>query len=180
MDEFIHELKIPKARIAVLIGTKGETKRELEEETKTKIEIDSKEGEVRIKGTDTIKLYSVKEMITAIGRGFNPEIAKLMLKPDYYLEIISLQDYTDKHNRLIQIRGRVIGTKGKSRTTIEILTDTKISVYGKTISVIGEASKVFLAKKAIENLLEGSNHSTVYKWLERSKAKLKEQEFLGI
>jgi len=44
------ELKIPKERVAVLIGKNGEVKKELEEYTSAKIEIDSKEGDVKITG----------------------------------------------------------------------------------------------------------------------------------
>jgi ribosomal RNA assembly protein len=179
MDEYIHEIKIPKARIAVLIGTKGETKNELEEYTRTSIDVDSKEGEVKISGTDPIKLYAVKEMILAISRGFNPDIAKLLLKADYVIEIVSLAEFSDKKNQLDRVRGRVIGKKGKSRATIENLTDTYVSVYGKTISIIGESHKVTLARKAVENLLKGSTHSAVYKWLEKNRQKMKQEEITG-
>ena len=92
MEEYIHELKIPKARIAVLIGTNGSTKNELEEYTETDIDVDSKEGLVTIKGEDAVKLFMVKDLILAIGRGFNPETAKLLLKQDYIMEVISLED----------------------------------------------------------------------------------------
>ena len=45
-SEYRYELKIPKDRIAVLIGKNGEVKREIEELTESRIEIDSKEGDV--------------------------------------------------------------------------------------------------------------------------------------
>ena len=37
MAQYSNELKIPKERVAILIGKKGEAKKELEERTKTKI-----------------------------------------------------------------------------------------------------------------------------------------------
>jgi len=133
----MHELKVPKARIAVLIGKNGETKKELEEYTKTNIDIDSKEGIVTIIGKDAVKLYQVRELILAIGRGFNPETAKLLLKQDWVIEVLSLSDFADKKKQLDRVRGRVIGKKGKSREIMENLTETNISIYGKTISIIG-------------------------------------------
>ena len=82
MEEYTYELKIPKERIAVLIGKKGETKKKIEETTNLKLDIDSKEGEVVISGTDSLALFTAKENLPAIGRGFNPDVALLILKND--------------------------------------------------------------------------------------------------
>ena len=174
--EYSYELKIPKERIAVLIGKEGEIKSEFEELTKTKIDIDSKEGDITISGPDSLSMFTLKEVIRAIGRGFNPEIARLLLKQDYVLEVLPLLDYLKNKNHLERIKGRVIGAGGKSRTTIENLTETFICVYGKTISIIGQAEGVTNAKKAIESLIAGSPHANVYRWLEKTRRKIREQE----
>ena len=92
-SEFIYELKIPKERIAVLIGTKGQMKKDIEISTNTKIKVDSKEGDVLLTGKDAINLFNAREIIKAIGRGFNPNIAVLLLKQDYALEIIDIEEY---------------------------------------------------------------------------------------
>jgi len=177
--EYQYEQKIPKERIAVLIGKNGEIKEELESLTKTKINVDSTEGDIIISGPDSINLYALKEVIRAIGRGFNPELARLLIKQDYVLEVIPLLDYLKNKNHLERIKGRVIGAGGKSRTTIEQLTQTYICVYGKTISIIGLSEGVVLAKKAIESLVQGSPHANVYRWLEKARRKIKEQEALN-
>jgi ribosomal RNA assembly protein len=174
--EYNLEIKIPKERVAVLIGKNGEIKKELEEYTKSKIEVDSKEGDVKIIGEDSLKMYAVKEVIRAIGRGFNPEIAKLLFKQDYILEVTSLLDYVKHKGHFERIKGRVIGAGGKSRETIENLTGTYISVYGKTVSVLGRAEDVVISKKAVENLLLGSPHANVYKWLEKNRRNMKERD----
>jgi ribosomal RNA assembly protein len=170
------ELKIPKERIAVLIGKKGEIKQELEEQTESKINVDSKEGDVQLEGEDSIKLFTLQEVIKAIGRGFNPEIAMLLLKQDYSLEITPLTDYVDKKNHMERIKGRIIGASGKARTTLEELTMTYICIYGKTISIIGLAENVTLARRAIESLIQGSPHANVYRWLEKNRKKMKEKQ----
>ena len=79
-EEFAYELRIPKERVAVLIGKKGEVKRGLEHATKTKITVQSDEGEVNITGKDALLLYLAREIIRAIGRGFNPDVAQVLLK----------------------------------------------------------------------------------------------------
>jgi len=174
--EFAYELKIPKERIAVLIGKDGEIKQELEDATKVSMNIDSKEGDITLTGEDSIKIYSLREVVKAIGRGFNPEIAKLLLKQDYALEVLPLMDYVKNKGHLERIKGRVIGANGKSRETIEHLTQTYICVYGKTISIIGLPEDIVIAKKAVESLLQGSPHSNVYRWLEKNMKKRKQQE----
>ncbi len=179
-EDYIYEVKIPKERIPVVIGTKGSTKKMLEEEMNVKLKIDSHEGDVTIRGKDPLKLYTAKEVITAIGRGFSPENALDLLKQDYSLEIIDIRDYAHTKNALINKRGRVIGEKGRSRKTIEKLTDTKISVYGKTVSIIGRLEDTMTARRAVESLLGQAQHSTVYKMLEKKRAEQKKREALWL
>jgi ribosomal RNA assembly protein len=174
MSDFVYELKIPHERIAVLIGTDGNVKKELEQLTKTAIKIDSKEGDILISGSDAIGLYNTREIIQAIGRGFNPEVAKLLLKSDYCLEVLNISDYCKTINDMNRLRGRVIGSAGKSRRLIEELGQVSMSVYGKTVGIIGEATKVMVARRAVDSLLRGSPHSKVYQWLEMQRKKLRE------
>ncbi len=169
IEEFIYSLKVPKERIAVLIGKKGEEKKELEEISDCQIFIDSKEGDVTLSGKNSLSLYILREVVKAISRGFNPELAKQLFKQDYALEIMSLNEYNPNKNHHPRLKGRIIGKKGKSRETIEQLTDCNICVYGKTVSIIGNMIDLPFAKKAVENLLTGSMHVTVYKWLEKYK-----------
>lgn len=175
-EEYSYDLRITKDRIAVLIGTKGETKNDLEKETDCKIDIDSKEGDVTITGKDALKLFILRELIKAIGRGFNPEIAKQLLKQDYALEVISLNDYSKEKSGQQRLKGRVIGADGKSRNTLELLTECSISVYGKTISILGSVENIGNCKRAVETLLSGSPHANVYKWLERQKKLSKQKD----
>ena len=176
-EEYSYDLRITKDRIAVLIGAKGETKSELEKETTCKINIDSKEGDVTITGKDAIMLFALREVIKAISRGFNPEIAKQLLKQDYILEVISLNDFSKEQSHQQRLKGRVIGADGKSRNTLESLTECSISVYGKTIGIVGSVENVSICKRAVESLLQGSPHANVYKWLERQKKLLRQKGF---
>lgn len=181
MDTFTYEIKIPKDRIAVIIGREGSIKKQLEDDTKTSLKVDSKEGDVFITGNDALGLYVAREIIRSIGRGFNPDVALLLLKQDYIFETINLLDYSGKSKEtMLRIKGRVIGKEGKSRKYIEELTETNISVYGKTIGIIGSAENVSTAKYAIESLLMGSTHSSVYQWLEKKRKQLKRKEMLDL
>ena len=177
MAEFAYDIKIPKERVAVLIGSSGKTKKELEEATKVKITVDSKDGSVLLEGDDALDLYAAKEVIRAVGRGFNPEIAKLLLKQDTMFEIISIADYVKNKNQMQRLKGRVIGSEGKTRSLIEELTECYICIYGKTISIIGTPESVVLAKRAIDSLLAGATHSSVYMWLEKKRREIKRMHY---
>lgn len=178
--EFRYELKLPKERIAVLIGVKGTVKRKIEEATNSKLKIDSNEGDVIITGEDSLGLFTAKEIIAAIGRGFNPDIALQLLKPDYAFDVINIMDYSGRSkNDMIRLRGRVIGKEGRARQIIEDLTETSISVYGKTICIIGEPENVSVARRALESLLQGSRHASIYSWLEKKHKELKMMSLAG-
>lgn len=177
MTEYSYDLKIPKERIAVLIGKNGEIKREIESSTHSKLVIDSAEGDVSVTGTDPLTMFTTKDIIRAIGRGFNPEVALLLLKQDNVFEILDLKDYVQNKQQIPRIKGRIIGQEGKSRRVIEDLTETYICVYGKTVGIIGFGERVAIARRAVESLASGSQHSNVYKWLEKKRRELKESQF---
>jgi len=88
---------------------------------------------------------------------------------------MSISDVIGKSkNDLARQKARLIGTKGKARYTLESLTNTEISVYGKTVAIIGEATNVMLAVHAIERLLMGAKHGNIYAWIEKQKNQEKE------
>ena len=179
MVEYAYELKVPKNRVAVIIGKEGSIKKELEEATHTKLDIDSKEGDIFVSGEDALGLYCVREIIDAIGRGFNPDVAKLLLKQDYVFETVDVSEFVGKSkDAIIRLKGRVIGKEGKSRKIIEELTECSICVFGKTIGMIGLPEDVSNARHAIESLLSGSNHSNVYKWLEKRRKEMKKKAIM--
>ncbi|MEK6940594.1 MAG: KH domain-containing protein [Nanoarchaeota archaeon] len=165
-------IKIPRDRIAVLIGTKGTKRRQLERITQCKISVDSHDGDVTLSG-DPVDIYNTIPVIKAISRGFNPEIAEELLKEDIILHIVDMKEFIGKNkNAIARIRSRIIGSKGKCRRTIEAMTNCKISIYGKSVGIIGELEMAEIAKEAVENILRGSIHSNVYAWIDSKKKKL--------
>lgn len=161
------ELKIPVERIAVLIGKNGETKKKIERKMHVQLEVHSEEGDVFIHGEDSVAVFDTVPVVKAIARGFNPEIAELLFDENYTLEFITISDFSGRsQKKLLRLRGRVIGQEGKARKMIESVTQTYISVYGKTIGIIGKIEDVAISRQALEMLLEGAPHGNVYKWLE--------------
>jgi len=162
-------VKIPEERLRLLEKNK-EMIEKIQKELNVKIGI-SKEDGISIEGDDGLKLMKAEQIIVAFGRGFDPETALLLLDDDYVLDIINVKDYANSRNRQIELKGRVIGEKGKAKKMIEDMTHTKISVYGKTISIIGKLEDVQIARRAVEMLLEGRMHASVTRFLEIEKSK---------
>ena len=57
------------------------------------------------------------------------------------------------------------------------MAEVDMAVYGKTVSLIGEMDNIMVAKEAIEMILNGSRHKSVYGFLEHKKEDLKRKEF---
>jgi|Deesub1362A_J573_1020465.scaffolds.fasta_scaffold01078_5 ribosomal RNA assembly protein len=170
-------VKIPMDRIAVLIGKNGEVKEEIEKHG-VQLEIDSATGDVKIVAEDSLKELEAENVVRAIGRGFSPEKAMLLFNEDYYFELLDMRDWVGKKKEHVKrIAGRIIGKEGKTRRIIEETTGAYISVYGHTVGIIGRIDELQMAKQAIEMLLEGANHHTVYRFLEKERRRRKLQEF---
>ncbi len=167
MSSQVDYVKIPKDRLGVLIGKDGETKKKLEEETGVKLTIDSRDSRVKIDRTeaDPVLGWKVKNVIKAIGRGFTPEKAMKILEERTTFDLIKVTNYANTKDSLHRLKGRVIGKNGKSRDLLEKISKTDISIYGKTIGVIGKPERVSPTISAIKKLLNGSPHGNAYKYL---------------
>ena len=169
------EMKVSTARIGVLIGKSGSTKRDIEEKTGITLLIDSEEGLVTIEGEDPVAVITAQNVVQAINRGFSPERAfRLLDDEDMMLDIINLSDLADTTRQLERLRGRIIGKAWTSRGQIEDLTSTEISVHGKTVAIIGLPDQVDTARKAVEMLVQGVPHEHVYGFLDRKKKEAKQ------
>jgi len=175
-------VKIPQERIGALIGPEGQVKATIEKKLSVELQVESETGGVTITmlptASDPTVLFRAKEIVNAIGRGFSPERAFRLLDDDEtLLEIMDLREAVGRSESDIKrLKGRVIGRNGKTRRLIEELTETNLSVYGHTISIIGSIEQTEAAKGAIHMLLRGSQHSTVYRFLHRKRRELKKKK----
>jgi len=167
------EIRVPDDRIGVLIGREGEVKKKIQEKTGCRLRIDSKSGVVSItRGEDPIGFLKAKDIVNAIARGFNPDVAMKILEDDFtILETIDLTEYTSSKS-MDRIKGRIIGKEGKMRRIIEETLNVHVSVYGKYVSLIGNIENVSAAREAIMMLIDGAQHSTVQKFMERKKREI--------
>ena len=163
--------RIPEERIGVLIGPGGRTKRAIVEATGAEVEIDAEDGEVTVSGpeTDPIAALKARDIVLAIGRGFSPQRAMRLAKENTFLGILDIKLTTGRHEKaaLRRIRARVIGSEGRARSRIEDLSGCSMSVFGSTVALIGNEEQLQRATRAVELLLRGSEHSTVFHLLAR-------------
>ncbi|MDP6325999.1 MAG: KH domain-containing protein [Candidatus Thalassarchaeaceae archaeon] len=167
-------VRVPKDRIAVLIGKGGATRKGLEMAAKVTLEIDSNSGDVSITWdpakTDPVKMMKFPELIKAIGRGMSPKKAIKLMEDDCYFQLYDMREWVGKqHLQQKRMRGRLIGSEGKIRRFIESNTGCEMAVYGSTVVIIGDEEGLPLASNAVERILRGSEHGTVIKALERER-----------
>lgn len=173
-------LKVPMDRIAVLIGRNGEVKKEIEAKLGVKLDIDAADGVVKIenKGGDELAEWKCRDIVRAVGRGFNPRSAMKLCSDDYSLEVINLEDFVGRSGKALKRqKARIIGRGGRTRRFIEESTRAMVSVYGKSVAVLGTYEEVQAAKKGVTMLATGTPHGVVYKVLENKAREFKEKRF---
>lgn len=174
-------LRIPKERVGVLVGPEGKTKKSIEEKLSVELQIESETGGVTLmlakNADDPSLLFKAKDVVTAIGRGFSPEHASSLIRnEEAILDVIDLRlVFGRSESDIKRIKGRIIGMNGKTRRIIEELTDTNVAIYGHTVGLIGNFEQVQAAREAIQMLINGSLHSTVYRFLHRKRRELKKK-----
>jgi ribosomal RNA assembly protein len=175
-------VKIPKERVGALIGPEGKTKKYIEDSLSINLKIDSESGDVNIglagDAEDPSLFFRANDVINAIGRGFSPEHAfRLIRNEDAVLDIIDLRTtFGRSESDIKRVKGRIIGMNGKTRRIIEELAETNLAVFGHTVSIIGEIEQAQVAREAIQMLVKGSMHSTVYRFLHRKRRDLKKKK----
>ncbi len=153
-------------------------KNEIEKRCNVTLEIDGETGDVQLSyEADSLKEgepFKAQEVITAIARGFSPQRAFNLFEEGKVLSTIDLRQYAGKsNNSLSRIKSRLIGSDGKARKLIEQLSGTEISIYGHTVSIIGNSEKSKVAEEALVKLASGGTHKAAYQMLQKYRSKQK-------
>ncbi len=178
-------VRIPVDRLAPLIGEGGKVIRELEERTNTLITVDEVNASVSIEpaspDTTMDKLLKARDFIMAVAAGFSPDKAWRLLDEGQVLVVINLKEVIGSSpNHLTRIKGRIIGEKGKARRNIEQMTGTDINVYDDRVAIIGDYESAQIAREAVQMLIQGRMHSTVYRYIDRAMRKVRRNKMLDL
>lgn len=170
-------IRIPVERVGPLLGRDGEAKARLEHLTGARISVDS-DGEVTVEG-DSAQEFFLKDVIKAVGRGFDPVSAEKLLSEKYSLEIIDLKDICKGDKDLQRVRGRIIGEEGKMKAEIEAALECRLSIYGWTVGVIAPLDTMVYAHKALNRIIEGAQLTTVFNDLARYRKEIMANRLMG-
>ena len=175
---FERTVRIPAARVGSLVGRAGAAKARIEGACGVSVEVDGKTGEVTVRGDladEASNPFGAAEIVAAVGRGFSPEAA-MPLASGHSLHVMDLRDVAGKSRAQVErVKGRIIGERGRARRNMEELSGTRISVYGRTVAVIGPPEGIREAVSAIGALCSGSMHASVYRRLEASRRRQRAQ-----
>jgi ribosomal RNA assembly protein len=172
---------ISRDRVGVLIGQDGQVKECIESDLRVVLNVDSDSGIVTIRAKDAdvdpLAVLRAKDVVTAIARGFPPEKAIRLFDEDIVLDILNLRELFGKSESDIQrVKGRIIGRDGKARRIVEEITQADLSIYGHTVSIIGNYDAASLAREGLEMLIKGRQHATVYQHLKNRRREIKRKE----
>ena len=139
-------VKIPKERVGILIGPEGKVKQYIEEKLNVKLDID---GE----GSVTITLCE------------NAADPSMLLRAKDVVTAIGRGFPPENAYRLI-----------RNEDEIEELTEADVVVYGHTVGIIGSFSESDAARNAVQMIIDGCEHHTMYNYLQKKRTELKKEK----
>lgn len=156
-------------RIPVFIGSNGNQKKIFEKKFNCNIIVNSKNGEVDITCDDSVNLFILSNIISAINHGHSPKNAMKLEDENFVFDIIDVKRMIKDQARLKVVLGRIIGKEGSTRKAIEEVTQCSVSVKDHFVSVIGPFENTILVHEALDMLIKGASHKSFYSYLERNK-----------
>ncbi|AEB95541.1 MAG: KH domain-containing protein [Metallosphaera sp.] len=111
-------------------------------------------------------------VINALGLGVPVSDAFKLIGEEYILDVIDLKQLSHDKAVMSRIKGRIIGEGGKTKRIIQEYTGVTIVVSDHHVALIGTYEQIPIAKKALELILKGKEHSTVYRYLDKAEEEL--------
>lgn len=110
-------------------------------------------------------IQKAEDFVKAVIAGFEPRDAVALLRmDDIYLEGFEVKDVRANlaGDNLSRCIGRMSGSHGKTRYTIENVTRTRIVIADTHIHIMGTTTNIRVARDAICDLIRGSPAAKVY------------------
>ncbi len=138
-----------------------------------KVKIIIKKNMITVVG-EAVDEYEALRVLEAMSFGFSARTAAMIVDEDTDFEIIHIKDHTRRKN-LELVKGRLIGTHGKTKNTIEQIADCELRIKGSDVAVIAPAEEMQYVVTAITNIIKGTKQQNSYKYLERINTKRKKE-----
>ncbi|PIN95044.1 hypothetical protein COU56_02150 [Candidatus Pacearchaeota archaeon CG10_big_fil_rev_8_21_14_0_10_31_9] len=140
----------------------SQNKNELEKALNVKISITGRNIVIDGKEVDE---YFASKVIGALDYPFLLEDALFLRDENYMMEVLHIKDYTKRKDFKV-IKGRIIGTQGKTLRTLRELTGCEVVVENNDAAILGMAENILDAVQAVISLIQGSKQGNVYARLE--------------
>jgi ribosomal RNA assembly protein len=150
----------------------GRNKKMLEK--KLGVTIKTFQGKVMIEGSAE-DIYDAEQVFQALDFGFSLQRALLLKEEDFVFQKVHIHEHTKRN--LVDVKARLIGTKGKTKRVLSQLSDCEIMIKEGEVGVIGYVEDVEDTVVAIINIIKGSKQSNMYKFLEK-RGKQKKDDFV--
>lgn len=123
---------------------------------------------------EALNEYEAELVFEAIEMGFPARVASTITDPEVFFEKLNIKDFTRRKN-LELIKGRVIGTHGTTKKTIEEIANCRIAVKDNIVAVIGPSENMQEIITALTNLIRGTKQSNIYRFLEGRNTERKKE-----
>lgn len=137
-------------------------------EKKLKVEIKIQGRRITVNSKKTLDEYEASQVLEAINFGFSAKKALLIKEQGMLLRIINIKDFTRKKN-LKEVRARIIGKQGKTKKTIENISDCPLILRDNEMGIIGYPESIEELIGGITRLIRGTKQSNTYRYLEKMK-----------
>ncbi len=154
-------IKIIVDKIARIIKSKKKLESLLE------IKITNRGKEVYIEG-DAENEFIAEKVLEALDFGFPFSVAIEIKTDDLVFEVLNVKEYTKQKN-LERVRGRIIGTGGKTLKVLSDLTNCYLELKENELGIIGGPEFIKIAQDAVISLIRGSKTGNVYSYLEKHR-----------
>ena len=158
------------------VGKIRQNKEEIEKKIDVQIKI--KGRQIEIEGAP-VEEYETRTIIEALDFGFTIKDALRLSDESIAFRKLRIKQFTRRKD-LEEVRGRIIGTEGKTKRTVENVSGCTVVVHDNSVGIIGPAENIEEATTAVKNLIKGSKQANVYRFLERMNIAKREKPDLGL
>jgi ribosomal RNA assembly protein len=132
-------------------------KKSLEKEG-IKTELDLAKGSISVSTTkktyDPFMIIKARDMCKLIARSVPYEQAVRVLEDEVSCDVIKIGKIVRNKERFIKRRQRLIGPKGTTLKSLELLTNCYILVHGQTVSAIGPHKGLQQVRRVVEDCMK--------------------------
>lgn len=162
------KISIPVHRLTPLRNNWMKIYSPIVEHLKLQIRFNTKNRSIELKSTpstlDLALIQKAADFIKAFSLGFEVDDALALIRmEDIYIDSFEIRDIkTLSGDHLSRAIGRVAGKSGKTKTTIENTSRTRIVIADTKIHILGSYRNIRIAKDAIISLIIGSTPGHIY------------------